>query len=106
MWNLKTFPTKGRMPVRSPYFGRYEISRRCREAMREADTVRADDIAARAMRDKSMDPDKDRKTRSDFNRRILATLYDLRKAGRIEEVGHGRGVRWQVIEHQSESLGR
>ena len=97
-------PTKGRMPVRSAYFGRHEISRRCREAMREADTVRANDVAVRAMRDKGMDPEKDRKTRSDFTRRILATFHDLRKAGYVEKVGHGRGVRWRVLQSVSDEV--
>jgi len=91
-------PTKGRMPVRSAYFGRYEVSRRCRDLMRECGTIRAVDVAVRAMRDKHMDPVTDLKTRRDFTRRILITLHDLRKAGTIEKVGHGRGVRWKAVE--------
>lgn len=87
-------PTKGRMPVRSTYFGRNELSRRCRDALREKGTIRADDVAVRAMRDKGMDPEADRKTRADFIRRILVSLHDLRKANMVEKIGHGRGVRW------------
>jgi hypothetical protein len=87
-------PNKGRMPVRSAYFGRNELSRRCRDALREKGSIRADDVAVQAMRDKGMDPEKDRKTRTDFIRRILVSLHDLRKANMVDKVGHGRGVRW------------
>jgi hypothetical protein len=90
-------PTKGRMPVRSTYFGRNEISRRCRDTLREKGAIRADDVALQAMRDKGLNPKTSRKLRTDFNRRILVTLHDLRKAGQIEKVGHGRGVRWQAL---------
>jgi len=95
-------PTKGRMPVRSAYFGRNEISRRCRDMLREKGSIRADDVAVQAMRDKRLDPEKDRKLRTDFNRRILVTLHDMVKAGQIEKVGHGRGVRWTRIEKLDE----
>ena len=90
-------PNKGRMPVRSAYFGRNEMSRRCRDMLRERGTVKADDIAVLAMREKGMDPEADRKTRSDFIRRILVSLHDLRKANVIEKVGHGRGVVWRFL---------
>ena len=49
------------------------------------------------MRDKHMDPVTDLKMRRDFTRRILITLHDPRKAGHIEKVGHGKGVRWQAV---------
>lgn len=90
-------PTKGRMPARSTYFGRNEISRRCRDMLREKGVIRADDVTVQAMLDKRLDPEKNRKIRADFNRRILVTLHDLRKADMIEKIGHGRGVRWQAI---------
>lgn len=91
-------PNKGRMPVRSTYFGRNELSRRCRDMLREKGSVRADDIAVQAMKDKGMDPEMDRKTRADFIRRILVSLHDMRKANMVEKVGHGRGVRWTAKE--------
>ena len=79
--------TKGRMPVRSTYFGRNEISRRCRDMLRQKGVIRADDVAVQAMLDKRLDPEKNRKIRTDFNRRILVTLHDLRKADMIEKGG-------------------
>jgi hypothetical protein len=90
-------PTKGRVPVRSEYFGRNELSRRCRDVLREKGVIRADDVAVQAMRDKNLDPEANRKLRTDFNRRILVTLHDMVKAGQIEKVGHGRGVRWRIL---------
>jgi len=89
-------PNNGRMPVRSAYFNRNEISRHCRDMLQERGTMKADEIAVLAMREKGLDPEADRKTRCDFIRRILVSLHDLRKAGTIEKVGHGRGVIWRT----------
>lgn len=88
-------PTKGRMPVRSAYFGRNEITRRCRDLMRERGTIRAEDVTIQAMRDKGLDPE-NRKLRRDFTRRILVSLHDLRKAEIVAKNGHGRGVTWAL----------
>ena len=91
-------PTKGRMPKRSAYFGRNEITRRCYDLLREKGSIRADDVTVRAMREKGLDPEADRKQRADFTRRILVSLHDLRKNGTVEKIGHGRGVSWRLIE--------
>lgn len=91
-------PTKGRMPVRSAYFGRNEISRRCRDMLREKGVISAHEVADEAMKEKGLDPEKDRKARSDFIRRILVSLHDLDKTGQAQRVGHGRGVRWKRLE--------
>jgi len=64
--------------------------------LRERGTVKADEIAVQVMKDKDLDPEKDRKLRSDFIRRILASLHDLRRAGTVEQIGHGRGVVWRL----------
>jgi len=99
-------PNKGRMPIRGTYFGRNELSRRCRDELREKGSIRADDVAVRAMLDKGMDPEKDRKTRADFIKRVLVSLHDLRKAGTVEKIGHGRGVKWKAIftaQHDADS---
>ena len=90
-------PTKGRIPKRSTYFGRNEITRRCYDMLREREIVCANDIAERAMRDKGLDPKTDRRQRLDFVKRILVSLHDLRKAGAVEKIGHARGVRWRLI---------
>lgn len=93
-------PTKGRMPKRSSYFGRNEVTRRCYDMLREKGTICADDVTVRAMRDKGLDPESDRKIRLDFTKRILVSLHDLRKAGTIEKIGHGRGAKWRVINNE------
>src|SRR5580704_7354874 len=96
-------PTKGRMPVRSAYFGRNELSRRCRDMLREKGSIRADDVTVQAMRNKGLDPE-NRKLLADFTRRILVSLHDLMKAGTAHKIGHGRGVRWKLIEAGSDDL--
>ena len=93
-------PTKGRMPVRSAYFGRNEITRRCRDMLREKGTIRAEDVTIQAMKDKGLDPE-NRKLRRDFTRRILVSLHDLKKAGAVTKTGHGRGVTWRLKESDS-----
>jgi hypothetical protein len=67
-------------------------------AASERGTVKADDIAVLAMMEKGMDPEADHKTRSDFIRRILASLQDLRDSNVVEKVGHGRGVVWRLVQ--------
>src|SRR5271154_6948551 len=62
---------KGRMPVRSTYFGRNKTSLRCRDMLRKKGAIRPDDLAVQAMRDKKLDPEATRKLRTDFIRRIL-----------------------------------
>jgi hypothetical protein len=83
------------MPVRSAYFGRNEITRRCRDMMRERGTIKAEDVTIQAMKDKALDSE-NRKMRRDFTRRILVSLHDLKKAGTIPKIGHGRGVVWRL----------
>ena len=91
-------PTKGRVPVRSAYFARNEITRRIYDALRTQADVSAVEIAAQAMRDKGLDPDSDRKVRTSFAQRFLTSLHDLRKAGKVECIGTGKGVRWRLVE--------
>ena len=85
---IETIPMKWRIGKLSPYFGHAEMSRRCRDAIRERGTVKADDIAVQAIKDKGLNPDKDRKLRSDFIRRILVSLHDLRPT-RLKKSGMG-----------------
>lgn len=91
-------PTKGRVPIRSAYFGRNEITRRIYDALRVQGSVSAVDVAAQAMRDKGLDPAADRKVRTSFAQRFLTSLHDLRKAGKVERMGGGKGVRWRLSE--------
>ncbi len=93
-------PTKGRMPKRSAYFSRGEVSKRCYDLLRERGTISADDVSVQAMLDKGMDPQADRKHRADFTRRILVSLHDLRKSGAVEKIGDKRGVRWRLLENK------
>lgn len=93
-------PTKGRVPVRSTYFGRNEITRRIYEVLRVEGSVAAVEIAVQARRDKGIDP-ANRKLRANFAQRFLTSLHDLRKAGTVERIGGGKGVRWRLAEGSS-----
>jgi hypothetical protein len=43
------------------------------------------------MRDKGMDPEADSRMRTNFAQRFLTSLHDLRKTGKVECVGAGKG---------------
>jgi hypothetical protein len=98
LYNVKPadIPTKGRVPKRSAYFARNEITRRIYGALRKQEAVSAVEIAAQAMPDKGMDPEADPKMRTNFCQRFLTSLHDLRKIGRVECVGAGKGVQWRL----------
>ena len=97
---IETLPVRGPRPKRSKYFAHGEISRRCLEALRDAPGdgwLSGDDIAVQAMRDKKLDPERDKRLRVDFVRRILQTLDSLeRRYGRVIKSGNGRGISWNL----------
>jgi hypothetical protein len=97
---IETLPVRGPRPKRSKYFSHGEITRRCLEALRDASGdgwLSGDDIAVQAMRDKKLDPERDKRLRADFMKRILQTLDSLeRRYGRVIKSGTGRGIRWRL----------
>jgi hypothetical protein len=95
---------KYRRPERSEYLGHGEIRRRCREALRDREVITAEEIALATMRDKGLDPDEDRRLRSDFIKRTLRALDALRRNGSVEKIGNGRGVRWKLAERKMSPL--
>jgi hypothetical protein len=95
-------PTKGRVPKRSAFFGRNEITRRCYDLLRERGTIKAEDVAVKAMLEKGLDPAADRTQRVDFTRRILVSLHDLKKVGTVEKIGEKRGVKWRLTVNPDE----
>ena len=99
-------PTKGRVPVRSGYFGRNEISRRVADGLRTLGTVSAVELACQAMRDKQLDPEADSKLRTSFAQRFLTSLHDMKKVGTVERIGGGRGVRWRLSERADQAATR
>jgi len=75
-------PTKGRMPARSAFFRRNEITRRCCNRLREKATITADEVTVRAMREKGLDPETDRNLRTDFaHSRVAAQSTASRHGG-------------------------
>jgi hypothetical protein len=76
-----------RKPVtRSAYFADGELARRCMNALRMAggSPISAEQIAIQIMIAKGLDPE-DRKTRSDFIRRVLWSLARLKGKGAAEK---------------------
>ena len=85
------------MADRSGYFAMGELSQRCQDAIREAGDkgITADELATATMRDKGLDAG-DAPLRTDFIRRFHWALGRLQRDGRIDRLGHGRGVRWRT----------
>jgi hypothetical protein len=48
------------------------------------------------MREKGVDPDTDRLTRTDFVRRVTLQLNDMVRKGKVEKIGRGRAMRWKL----------
>ena len=87
---------KHRMSDRSGYFEMGELSRRCQEAIREAGEkgVSIPDLADATLRAKGLDAG-DETMRRDFIRRFHWAMGRLQRDGRIDRLGHGKGVRWR-----------
>lgn len=64
--------------------------------MREHGEIAGADVAAKAMREKGLDPQHDRATRTDFVRRFNLQLSDLHRKGKIERIGKARALRWRM----------
>lgn len=62
--------------------------------MRTRGTVTSQEIAVEAMREKGLDPENDRVTRTDFVWRVTLQLNDMVRKGKIEKTGRGRAMRW------------
>jgi hypothetical protein len=79
---------------RLKYFEPGEMSRLCREALRDAtEPLSAQDIVGGVMRAKGLDPD-DKSLRQDLVRRFLWALHTMQVAGSIRKIGSGVGARW------------
>jgi hypothetical protein len=98
-------PVKPRSLRRSEYFARGELTRICLGALRNAAEssegwLTGEEITIGTMRDKGLDPMRDRRLRADFHRRILQTLDALeRRYGTVAKSGHGRsGVSWRIAD--------
>jgi hypothetical protein len=89
-------PVRHRRPTKSPYFAHGELTQRILDALRAGGTVMSFDVAAQAMRDKGLDPDNDKPTRTDFVRRVALALGEMHRKGKVEKIGRGRAMRWRL----------
>jgi hypothetical protein len=90
-------PVRHRRPTKSPYFAHGELTKRIYDAMRTSGTVSSFEIAAAAMRDKELDPENDKPTRTDFVRRVSLALGDMQRKSKVEKIGRGRAMRWKLV---------
>ena len=85
------------MADRSGYFEMGELSQRAKDGIRLAGEAGGspDELAAKTLEDKGLDPN-DVRLREDFTRRFHWTLGRLQRDGRVDKLGHGKGVRWKI----------
>jgi hypothetical protein len=96
-FKIEGLPVRHRRPTKSPYFVHGEMTKRIFDAMRSSGTVTSFEVAAQAMRDKGLDPENDKPTRTDFVRRVSLALGDMQRKGKVEKIGRGRAMRWKLI---------
>ena len=95
--DLDTLPLRLHRPHRLDYFSHGEISRRVFDCLREnGGEIAAIDVVRKAMADKGLSFDGDRRTRTEFARRITMQLNGMARQGKIAKVGFGRSVRWRI----------
>lgn len=92
--------------VRSVYFTQGEMTRRCQDALREADGgfIITEAIVERAIQDKRLDPN-DRQLRDDFGRRFTWVLNSALAQGKLRKIGSGMQARWSLPEVEREAEG-
>ena len=92
--NIAAIRSKLPAKMRSGLFANGEISRRIREALRDAtEPVAARAIVASAMTDKGLSPD-DKPLRIGLTRSFLWALHRMHVSGAVRKEGHGLGARW------------
>jgi hypothetical protein len=89
-------PVRHRRPTKSPYFAHGELPKRIFDAFRERGTTTSLEVATEPMRDKGIDPENDKPTRTDFVRRVALALGDMHRKGNAEKIGRGRAMRWKL----------
>jgi phytoene dehydrogenase-like protein len=82
---------------RTRYFARNELSRLCRESLRDSERLSTEDIVARIVERKGFDA-ADSVLRKALRLQLLTTLRAMRKRGAVEQTGLGRGVRWKLAD--------
>jgi|SRR5271166_714349 len=80
---------------RTRYFARNELSRLCRESLRDSERLSTEDIVARIVERKGFDA-ADSVLRSALRAQLLTALRAMRKRGAVGQSGLGRGVRWKL----------
>ncbi len=96
---IDALPARHRRPTKSPYFGHGELTQRIYDMLREHGTTTSGEVAVAAMRAKGLDPDADIRTRIDFVKRIARVLTDMHRTNKIERLGRGKSIRWQLPAH-------
>ena len=80
---------------RTRYFARNELSRLCRESLRDGEHLSTDNIVASIVERKGFDT-ADSVLRGALRAQLLTALRSMRKRGAVEQSGLGRGVRWRL----------
>jgi RNase P protein component len=80
---------------RTRYFARNELSRLCRESLRDSEQLSTDDIVTTVKYAKGFDRS-DTVLRGAPRAQLLMALRAMRKRGAVEQRGFGHGVSWRL----------
>src|SRR6266850_7306029 len=87
---------------RTRYFARNELARLCMDALRDTrGLITTDEMAARVIAAKGFEA-ADSTLRTAIRDQLLTVLRAARKRGTVEQMGLGRGVRWKLVNRDSD----
>ena len=89
-------PKRLHRPRQLHCFAHGEITRRVYDMLRGGNTIQAIDVARRAMEEKEL-PLGDKKLTTEVSRRVAMQLNHMRRDGKVERIGRGRGARWRLV---------
>lgn len=84
---------------RSRYFARYELSRLCLNALREAaaEPLRTEAITEQVIATKGFEAG-DAVLRAAIHDQVEAVLKHMCRDGKVEKIGRGRAIRWKLTD--------
>lgn len=93
-----------KMPRRTEYFAKGETTRLIYECLRERGIASAKDVAEHAATAKGIEVMGNPATEPDFIRRFLDQLHDMKRKGKVVQVGQRKGARWKVAAGEPDLL--
>jgi hypothetical protein len=97
--NLQQARYRASVAMRSRHFENGELTKRCQDALREANGgyITTEAVVRKAMADKGIDQ-RNRDLYDDFGRRFSWVLNTALAHGKVTKIGSGMAARWSLVE--------